>query len=31
MAQEEDMIIDAAGRNRWAHGRQDALFLVGSR
>ncbi|HVL69522.1 MAG TPA: M24 family metallopeptidase [Vicinamibacterales bacterium] len=28
MAQEEDVIIDAAGRVRWAHGRQDALFLV---
>ena len=28
MAQEEDMIIDAAGRARWAHKRQNALFLV---
>ena len=28
MAQEEDMIIDAAGKARWAHRRQDALFLV---
>ena len=28
MAQEEDMIIDAAGKTRWAHRRQDALFLV---
>jgi len=30
MAQEEDMIIDAAGRNRWARQRQDRLFLVRS-
>ncbi|HET9369592.1 MAG TPA: M24 family metallopeptidase [Vicinamibacterales bacterium] len=30
MAQEEDMIIDAAGRTRWAHKRQDRLFLVKS-
>ena len=28
MAQEEDIIIDAAGKARWAHRRQDALFLV---
>jgi hypothetical protein len=28
MAQEEDMIIDAAGKNRWARQRQDRLFLV---
>jgi hypothetical protein len=28
MAQEEDMIIDAAGSNRWARQRQDRLFLV---
>jgi hypothetical protein len=28
MAQEEDVIIDAAGRVRWALRRQDALFLV---
>lgn len=28
MAQEEDVIIDAAGKVRWAHKRQDALFLV---
>ena len=28
MAQEEDVIIDAAGKVRWAKGRQDALFLV---
>ncbi len=28
MAQEEDMIIDAAGKVRWAHKRQDRLFLV---
>jgi Xaa-Pro aminopeptidase len=28
MAQEEDAVIDAAGRARWALGRQDALFLV---
>jgi len=28
MAQEEDMIIDASGKNRWAHRRQDRLFLV---
>lgn len=28
MAQEEDMIIDAAGKARWAHRRQDRLFLV---
>jgi Xaa-Pro aminopeptidase len=29
MAQEEDVIIDAAGKVRWAKGRQDKLFLVG--
>ncbi len=28
MAQEEDMIISADGKVRWAHGRQDRLFLV---
>jgi Xaa-Pro aminopeptidase len=28
MAQEEDMIIDAAGKSRWALKRQDRLFLV---
>ena len=28
MAQEEDAIVDAAGRVRWALRRQDALFLV---
>ena len=28
MAQEEDVIIDAAGKVRWAHRRQDTLFLV---
>jgi hypothetical protein len=28
MAQEEDVIIDADGRLRWALRRQDALFLV---
>jgi len=28
MAQEEDMIIGADGKARWAHGRQDRLFLV---
>jgi hypothetical protein len=28
MAQEEDMIIDASGKARWAFKRQDALFLV---
>jgi Xaa-Pro aminopeptidase len=27
-AQEEDMIIDAAGTPRWAHGRQTAFHLV---
>jgi Xaa-Pro aminopeptidase len=31
MAQEEDAIIDAAGKIRWAHGRQDRLFLVKSK
>jgi Xaa-Pro aminopeptidase len=30
MAQEEDAIIDASGRIRWAKQRQDALFLVRS-
>jgi hypothetical protein len=28
MAQEEDVIIDASGKVRWAMRRQDALFLV---
>jgi len=28
MAQEEDAIVDANGRVRWALRRQDALFLV---
>lgn len=28
MAQEEDVIVDAAGKVRWAKGRQDTLFLV---
>ena len=28
MAQEEDVIIDAAGKVRWGHKRQDKLFLV---
>jgi hypothetical protein len=28
MAQEEDVIIDAAGKVRWALKRQDRLFLV---
>jgi Xaa-Pro aminopeptidase len=28
MAQEEDVIIDGAGKVRWAKGRQDKLFLV---
>jgi hypothetical protein len=27
-AQEEDVIIDANGRVRWAHGRQTAFHLV---
>jgi Xaa-Pro aminopeptidase len=31
MAQEEDMIINAAGKARWAFKRQDALFLVKGR
>jgi Xaa-Pro aminopeptidase len=31
MAQEEDMIIGADGKTRWAHKRQDTLFLVRSR
>ena len=31
MAQEEDMIIGADGKTRWALKRQDRLFLVGSR
>jgi hypothetical protein len=30
MAQEEDMIVGADGKNRWARQRQDRLFLVGS-
>ncbi|HZR22494.1 MAG TPA: M24 family metallopeptidase [Vicinamibacterales bacterium] len=30
MAQEEDMIIDASGKPRWALKRQDRLFLIGS-
>ena len=28
MAQEEDVIIDASGKVRWAHKRQDRLFVV---
>ena len=28
MAQEEDVIIDAAGKVRWAHRRQDRLFFI---
>jgi peptidase M24-like protein len=28
MAQEEDVIVDAEGRVRWAHGRQDSLIIV---
>jgi hypothetical protein len=28
MAQEEDVILDAAGKVRWALRRQDRLFLV---
>ena len=28
MAQEEDVIIDAQGKVRWAYGRQDSLILV---
>jgi hypothetical protein len=28
MAQEEDAIIGADGRIRWALGRQDKLFLI---
>jgi hypothetical protein len=28
IAQEEDMIVGADGRNRWARHRQDRLFLV---
>lgn len=28
MAQEEDMIVDASGKTRWALRRQDTLFLV---
>ncbi len=31
MAQEEDMIIDASGKARWALKRQDRLFLVKTR
>jgi Xaa-Pro aminopeptidase len=30
MAQEEDVMIDAAGKVRWAFRRQDRLFLVGA-
>ena len=30
MAQEEDMIVGAEGRNRWARQRQDKLFLIRS-
>jgi Xaa-Pro aminopeptidase len=31
MAQEEDMIVGADGKTRWAHKRQDRLFLIPSR
>jgi Xaa-Pro aminopeptidase len=31
MAQEEDMIVGANGKTRWALRRQDRLFLVGSK
>jgi dihydrofolate reductase len=31
MAQEEDMIIGADGKTRWALKRQDKLFLVGGK
>ena len=31
MAQEEDMIVGADGRNRWARQRQDKLFLIKTR
>jgi Xaa-Pro aminopeptidase len=31
MAQEEDMIVGADGKTRWALKRQDSLFLVGSK
>ena len=31
MAQEEDMIVSADGKTRWALKRQDRLFLVGSK
>lgn len=31
IAQEEDMIVGADGKNRWALKRQDRLFLVGSK
>src|SRR3954471_18141515 len=31
MAQEEDMIVGADGKTRWAHKRQDRLFLIQSR
>ena len=31
MAQEEDMIIGADGKTRWALKRQDKLFLVGAK
>jgi hypothetical protein len=30
MAQEEDMIVGADGKTRWALKRQDKLFLVRS-
>jgi hypothetical protein len=30
IAQEEDMIVGADGKTRWALKRQDRLFLVGS-
>jgi hypothetical protein len=31
MAQEEDMIVGADGKTRWALKRQDTLFLVPSK
>jgi Xaa-Pro aminopeptidase len=31
IAQEEDMVVGADGKTRWALKRQDKLFLVGSR
>jgi hypothetical protein len=31
MAQEEDMIVGADGKTRWALKRQDQLFLVNAR